>query len=209
MIDSFFILYSDFILHFIFLLHFFFFRSLKGTVSALCFSIDGRFIASGGADKKVLIWDLAHGHLLAELTGHVMTVCSLAFSRDGTVLATASLDSSIQLWDFAKLTEESTFEDVNISHNPDVKRNIDSLRLARYPTKTTPVISLHFTRRNLLMAAGMFEGWWYVQPFIFKNCPINRFIYVLLTFPFYSHFSLYLITMLFTRLHNKYWKLNW
>jgi len=130
----------------------------KGTVSALCFSIDGRFIASGGADKKVLIWDLAHGHLLAELTGHVMTVCSLAFSRDGTVLATASLDSSIQLWDFAKLTEESTFEDVNISHNPDVKRNIDSLRLARYPTKTTPVISLHFTRRNLLMAAGMFEG---------------------------------------------------
>jgi len=130
----------------------------KGTVSALCFSIDGRFIASGGADKKVLIWDLAHGHLLAELTGHSMTVCSLAFSRDGTVLATASLDSSIQLWDFTKLTEESTFEDVNISHNPDVKRNIDSLRLARYPTKTTPVINLHFTRRNLLLAAGMFEG---------------------------------------------------
>ena len=42
----------------------------QGTVSALSFSIDGRFLASGGADKRVLVWDLAHGHLLAELTGH-------------------------------------------------------------------------------------------------------------------------------------------
>ena len=73
------------------------------------------------------------------------------------MLATAGLDSSIQLWDFAKLTEEASLEDVNISHNPDVRRNIDALRLARYPTKSTPVLSLHFTRRNLLLAAGMFE----------------------------------------------------
>ena len=51
----------------------------QGTVSALSFSIDGRFLASGGADKRVLVWDLAHGHLLAELTGHTMTVCCLAF----------------------------------------------------------------------------------------------------------------------------------
>ena len=123
----------------------------------MAFSIDGRFLASGAADKRVLVWDLAHGHLLAELTGHVMNVCNLAFSRDGTVLATGSLDCSIQLWDFAKLTEESSLEDVNISHNPDIKRNIDSLRLARYPTKATPVLALHFTRRNLLLAAGMFE----------------------------------------------------
>lgn len=130
-------------------------------MSALCFSTDGRFLASGGADQKVLVWDLAYGHLLADLPGHVMTISSLAFSRDGTVFATASLDGSIQLWDFFRLTDESSLEDVNISHNPDIlKRSavIESLRLARYPTKATPVMSLHFTRRNLLLAAGMFEG---------------------------------------------------
>ncbi|XP_046457923.1 transcription initiation factor TFIID subunit 5-like [Daphnia pulex] len=134
----------------------------KGTVSALCFSTDGRFLASGGADQKVLLWDLAHGHLLADLPGHTMTISSLAFSRDGTVFATSSLDGSIQLWDFFRMTDESSLEDVNISgHNPDLlKRSnaIESLRLARYPTKATPVMSLHFTRRNLLLAAGMFEG---------------------------------------------------
>jgi len=132
-------------------------------VSALCFSIDGRFLASGGADKKVLVWDLAHGHLLADLPGHTATISDLAFSRDGHVFATASLDGSIQLWDFARLTEESSLEDVGISHSTPadvIKRagGLDTVRLARYPTKATPVMSLHFTRRNLLLAAGMFEG---------------------------------------------------
>lgn len=123
--------------------------------------MDGRFLASGGADKQVLVWDLAHGHLLADLPGHAMTISSLAFSRDNTIFATASLDCSVQLWDFTKLVDESSLEDVNISHNPDIlKRSavIESLRLARYPTKATPVMALHFTRRNLLLAAGMFEG---------------------------------------------------
>lgn len=91
-----------------------------------------------------------------------MTISSLAFSRDGTVFATSSLDGSIQLWDFFRMTDESSLEDVNISgHNPDLLKRtnaIESLRLARYPTKATPVMSLHFTRRNLLLAAGMFEG---------------------------------------------------
>ena len=130
----------------------------KGTVSALSFSIDGRFLASGGADKKVLVWDLAHGNLLANLPGHTMTISDLVFSRDGTVFATASLDGSIQLWDFARLTDEATLEDMHMSHNSDVTRRGDSLRLARYPTKATPIMGIHFTRRNLLLAAGMFDG---------------------------------------------------
>lgn len=40
-----------------------------------------------GSDKKILIWDIAYGHLLAELTGHTDAIYSLSFSREGTVLA--------------------------------------------------------------------------------------------------------------------------
>ncbi|XP_046385251.1 transcription initiation factor TFIID subunit 5 [Ischnura elegans] len=136
----------------------------KAPIYSLCFSVDGRFLASGGADKLILIWDLAHGHLLARLTGHTSTVHALAFTRDGTLLASGSLDCSIKLWDFTHLVEDVSLEDVNVSHNPDVRgaasggnSNGDPYLLRSYPTKSTPIMCLHLTRRNLLMAVGMYQ----------------------------------------------------
>nr|CAD7569457.1 unnamed protein product [Timema californicum] len=128
----------------------------KAPIYTLCFSVEGRFLASAGADCRVLLWDLAHGHLLAELTGHTGTVHSLAFSRDGHILTSGALDCSIKLWDFTKLAEEVSLEDVNISHNPDIKKS-DSYLLRSYGTKNSAVLALHFTRRNLLLAIGMFD----------------------------------------------------
>lgn len=60
----------------------------KAPIYSLAFSMCGRFLASGSADNRILIWDLAHGHLIAAFCGHAGTVHSLCFSRDGTVLAT-------------------------------------------------------------------------------------------------------------------------
>lgn len=37
-------------------------------------------------DNSVLIWDLAHGHLLAVFGGHNERIETLAFSRDGNIL---------------------------------------------------------------------------------------------------------------------------
>ncbi|XP_067006198.2 transcription initiation factor TFIID subunit 5 [Anabrus simplex] len=129
----------------------------KGPIYALAFSVEGRFLASAGAECRILLWDLAHGHLLAELTGHTGAIHSLAFSRDGHVLTSGSLDCSIRLWDFTKLAEEISLEDVNISHNPEIKKS-DSYLLRSYGTKNSPVLTLHFTRRNLLLAVGIFES---------------------------------------------------
>ena len=61
--------------------------SLQGQIQILCFSPNGHYLASGGADARVLIWELRHGHLVAELTEHTDTVYALAFCRDGSVLA--------------------------------------------------------------------------------------------------------------------------
>lgn len=60
----------------------------KGSIYSLAFSICGRFLASGSADHRVNIWDLAHGHLIATFLGHTGTIHSLSFSRDGNILAT-------------------------------------------------------------------------------------------------------------------------
>lgn len=52
----------------------------------LAFANDGRYLASAGADKNVLVWDLAHGHLLGIFGEHAERIEALAFSRDGNIL---------------------------------------------------------------------------------------------------------------------------
>jgi len=129
----------------------------KASVLLLAFSPDGRFIVSGSSDKKVLIWDIAFGHLIAELDYHTNVISGLGFSREGTILGTSSLDCTLALWDFGKLMSESCSDEVNVTQNPEVRRDTDNLLLGCYRTKSTPVLHLHFTRRNLLLAIGSFE----------------------------------------------------
>ncbi|KAF4518033.1 hypothetical protein B566_EDAN009266 [Ephemera danica] len=126
----------------------------KSPIYSLCFSVEGRFLASAGADCQILVWDLAHGHLLAELAGHTAPIHALAFSRCGSIL------TSVKLWDFARLAKEVTLEDVNVSHNPDIKRgeNQGGYMLRSYATKNSPLQTLHYTRRNVLLAVGVYEA---------------------------------------------------
>ncbi|XP_046821914.1 transcription initiation factor TFIID subunit 5 isoform X1 [Vespa velutina] len=130
----------------------------KGPIYSLAFSAEGRFLASAGADCRVLVWDLAHGHLVAALSSHTSTIHCLSFSRDGNILVSGSLDCTIILWDFTKLAEEMSLEDVNVSHNPDVKTNAETYLLRTFPTKNSPVLTLHFSRRNLLLGVGMYDS---------------------------------------------------
>src|SRR5262249_52472752 len=68
-------------------------------VYGLAFSPENRYLATGGNDRKVLVWDLSDGSLLYTLPGHTATIRQLAFSPDGRRLASASEDKSVRLWD--------------------------------------------------------------------------------------------------------------
>ncbi|CAH1966580.1 unnamed protein product [Acanthoscelides obtectus] len=129
----------------------------KAAVQSLAFASCGRFLASAAADGQVLMWDLSHGHLVAELVGHAGAVHCLGFSRCGSILVSGGLDCTLNIWDFAKLSEETSSEEVNVSHNPDVKTG-DAYLLRTFQTKNSPLISVHFTRRNLLIAVAVFDG---------------------------------------------------
>jgi WD40 repeat protein len=65
----------------------------------LAFSPDGRRLAAGGNEPKVVVVDAASGALVAELVGFEGRVQSIAFSPDGRHVLTAGLDPALRLWD--------------------------------------------------------------------------------------------------------------
>lgn len=68
-----------------------------------------------------------------------------------------SLDCNIILWDFNAITEEANGEEAGTNNNTTVQKE-DKFLLRSFATKNSPIKGLHFTRRNLLLAVGSYEG---------------------------------------------------
>ncbi|KAB2620248.1 transcription initiation factor TFIID subunit 5 [Pyrus ussuriensis x Pyrus communis] len=85
----------------------------------------------GYRNGAIMMWDLSSGRCVTLLTGHTSCVWTLDFSGDGSLLASGSADCTVKLWDVTANT------------------------LKTLPTKSTPVHSLRFSRRNLLFASGV------------------------------------------------------
>ncbi len=66
---------------------------------AVAFSPDGRFLATAGEDKLILVRNAETREILHTLTGHDDVVAGLAFSPDGATLASSSYDKTVRLWE--------------------------------------------------------------------------------------------------------------
>ncbi|KAK3134221.1 hypothetical protein QOZ80_6AG0546510 [Eleusine coracana subsp. coracana] len=120
----------------------------RSMVLSLAMSPDGRYMASGDEDGTIMIWDLSTGRCVSPLLGHSSCVWTLAFSCEGALLASGSADCTVKLWDVASSTKLLKTDDTKGG-------STNRLRLLKaLPTKSTPVYSLRFSRRNLLFAAG-------------------------------------------------------
>ncbi len=70
------------------------------TVFGVEFSRDGKYLASGAADKFVKVFDVATGKHVRSFEGHTHHVLGVSWKADGSLLASAGADSQIKVWNF-------------------------------------------------------------------------------------------------------------
>lgn len=74
--------------------------ALDHNALSLAFSPDGKVLATGGVDSRIMLWDVATGRQIKHpLVGNTTWVTSLAYSPDGRYLASGSMDGMIVIWD--------------------------------------------------------------------------------------------------------------
>jgi WD40 repeat protein len=81
-----------------------------GAAHALAFSPDGKWLAAGTREGRLLLWDASLRTRQAAIQTHGNGVIwSLAFSPDGTRLATAGNDQTVRTWTLPGLTPEHVY----------------------------------------------------------------------------------------------------
>jgi WD40 repeat protein len=87
------------------------FKGHSDCVISVAISPDDRWIASGGGDGGIIIWDVDSKQMVFKLlVKHTGWVSSLCFSPDGERLASRSNDSTVIIWDTETGTVLSTLQ---------------------------------------------------------------------------------------------------
>lgn len=68
-------------------------------IRSVCFSPDGKLLATGAEDKLIRIWNLATKRIIKILRGHEQDIYSLDFFPDGDRLVSGSGDRTVRIWD--------------------------------------------------------------------------------------------------------------
>lgn len=81
-------------------------RGARGSIDALSFSADGKFVAGAGEDRTMRVWEpVRSGATEARslLLGHTQPVRAVAFAPDGSGAATAARDATVRLWTLSRI----------------------------------------------------------------------------------------------------------
>ncbi|KAG6812455.1 hypothetical protein H0H92_002720 [Tricholoma furcatifolium] len=87
-------------------------------IRSVCFSPDGKYLATGAEDKQIRIWDIAKKRIRTIFDGHQQEIYSLDFSADGRLIVSGSGDKTARIWDM-----ETTTSKVLTINDPDSLNN--------------------------------------------------------------------------------------
>jgi WD40 repeat protein len=73
------------------------------SIGGVCFTPDGRLLATAGPDRVVAVWDFATGKDVLDLKGHTLMVQAVSVRPDGKYLASAGMDGTVRVWDLRAL----------------------------------------------------------------------------------------------------------
>ncbi len=146
-----------------------------GRALAVAFSLDGRWLASGGANE-ILIWEPGADEPIYTLTGHTGKIQDLAFRPNGN-LASASVDGTVRLWDISTQQQIRVFEGhagqvTSVNFNSSGRRIVSGSRdrtlklwetdtgklLATFEGHTDVVWSVAYSPDGSIIASGSEDG---------------------------------------------------
>jgi len=107
---------------------------VAGPGLSVAFSPDGRWLATGGEENTVKIWDAHGGAELRTLRGHTGDIYAVAISPDGRWVASGGEDSTVKVWDahndyrLARTFRGHTGIVSSLSISPDSRRLVSGSR---------------------------------------------------------------------------------
>ncbi|KAM6945818.1 PWP2 small subunit processome component [Aplochiton taeniatus] len=75
----------------------------------LAYSPDGQYIATGGDDGKVKVWNTSSGLCFVTFTEHTSCVTGVSFTSSGFVIVSSSLDGTVRAFDLHRYRNFRTF----------------------------------------------------------------------------------------------------
>lgn len=78
-------------------------------MSVMSYSPDGQFIATGGEDRKVKVWNTFTGFCFVTFHEHSAGVTGVEFSQNGQVIVSSSLDGTVRAFDLNRYRNFRTF----------------------------------------------------------------------------------------------------
>ncbi|HEY0754326.1 MAG TPA: serine/threonine-protein kinase [Ktedonobacteraceae bacterium] len=83
----------------------------RDSVRCVSCSHDGRYIASAGIEKTVLVWDAATGSIVHAYGRHTAEIWSIAWSPDDRYIASASSDKTVHVWEATTGTPQPIYSE--------------------------------------------------------------------------------------------------
>ncbi len=81
-------------------------KAHQGNITSLAVSLDNKWLASGGEDETIRVWDVNTRNELYSWAAHTSRVTALAFSSDNQTLTSGSEDGALKIWSLGFIDRE-------------------------------------------------------------------------------------------------------